>query len=54
MPHEVRDSYSQAKIFIPTQQEKSIKQMEKDLQVKLERAEELLDKLEKKDRKENN
>ncbi|MGI4714994.1 hypothetical protein ACR2XW_26385 [Klebsiella pneumoniae] len=35
MPREVRDPYSQAKLFIPTVEEKSIKELEKHTKKKL-------------------
>lgn len=42
MPQEYRDPYSKAKIFIPTHQEKTISQMEKDLQDKLKQVDEII------------
>lgn len=45
MPKEVRDPYSNAKIFIPTPQEKSIKQMEVELKEKLEEVNEIITRL---------
>lgn len=45
MPREYRDPYSQAKLFIPTHQEKSITQMEKELRDKLTEVDKVLTRL---------
>ncbi|QQV88506.1 hypothetical protein LCFBJUUZ_CDS0210 [Staphylococcus phage PG-2021_76] len=47
MPQEYRDPYSKAKLFIPTQQEKTISQMEEDLKDKLSQVDEIIARLNK-------
>lgn len=47
MPQEYRDPYSKAKLFIPTQQEKTISQMEEDLKDKLSQVDEMIARLNK-------
>lgn len=47
MPREVRDPYSQAKLFIPTAEERSIKEMEKEYKEKLQEVDNLISELRK-------
>ncbi|AFO70705.1 hypothetical protein qdsa001_116 [Staphylococcus phage qdsa001] len=47
MPTEYRDPYSQAKLFIPTVEEKAIKEMEQTYKDKLQEVNELIDELKK-------
>lgn len=47
MPREVRDPYSQAKLFIPTVEEKSIKELEKIYKEKINEVDRLLNELKK-------
>lgn len=50
MPQEYRDPYSKAKLFIPTQQEKTISQMEEDLKDKLSQVDEIIARLNKEEK----
>ena len=47
MPREVRDPYSQAKLFIPTVEEKSINELEKTYKEKIDEATKLINELKK-------
>ena len=47
MPREVRDPYSQAKLFIPTVEEKSIKELERTYKEKINEVDKLLNELKK-------
>ena len=47
MPREVRDPYSQAKLFITTVEEKSIKELERTYKEKINEVDRLLNELKK-------